>query len=41
MLKDFPSLEGCGLLEILRVDRASLTNTPSDLCLNSPLLKSL
>lgn len=40
-LKDLPSLEGCVSLETLRMDRASLSNVPSDLCLNSPRLKSL
>ncbi|XP_037038816.1 lutropin-choriogonadotropic hormone receptor isoform X2 [Bradysia coprophila] len=40
-LKDVPSLEGCVSLETLRMDRASLSSVPSDLCLNSPRLKSL
>ncbi|XP_059618054.1 lutropin-choriogonadotropic hormone receptor isoform X2 [Phlebotomus argentipes] len=40
-LLELPSLDGCGALEILRVDRASLSKVPSNLCKTCPRLKSL
>lgn len=40
-LKELPSIDGCSSLEILRMDRASLSHVPSNLCLNSSHLKSL
>ncbi|XP_055684982.1 lutropin-choriogonadotropic hormone receptor isoform X2 [Lutzomyia longipalpis] len=40
-LLELPSLDGCGALEILRVDRASLSKVPFNLCKTCPRLKSL
>lgn len=40
-LSELPSLDGCGALEILRVDRASLSKVPFNLCKTCPRLKSL
>lgn len=40
-LSVFPSLNGTGALEILRLDRASLTGVSTNLCTTCPKLKSL
>ncbi|KAL9874779.1 G-protein coupled receptor rickets isoform 3-T8 [Glossina fuscipes fuscipes] len=40
-LKNFPDLEGCYTLEILKLDRAGITDVPVNLCRQSPRLKSL
>ncbi|XP_031630816.1 leucine-rich repeat-containing G-protein coupled receptor 5-like [Contarinia nasturtii] len=40
-LSELPSLEGCSVLEILRMDRANVSVIPNTLCLNSSHLKSL
>lgn len=40
-LSVFPSLNGTSALEILRLDRASLTGVPPTLCETCPKLKSL
>lgn len=40
-LVELPSLDGSPAIEILRVDRASLSNIPESLCETSPRLKSL
>ncbi|XP_076618443.1 G-protein coupled receptor rickets isoform X2 [Colletes latitarsis] len=40
-LRIFPNLNGTRSLEILRLDRAQVTNVPSDLCEQCPKLKSL
>ncbi|XP_023318341.1 lutropin-choriogonadotropic hormone receptor-like, partial [Trichogramma pretiosum] len=41
VLDKFPDIKSCRSLEILQIDRASLTHVPDDLCLNSPKLRSL
>ncbi|XP_037957257.1 thyrotropin receptor isoform X2 [Teleopsis dalmanni] len=40
-LKTFPDLEGCYSLEILKLDRAGITDVPVNLCRQTPRLKSL
>ncbi|KAK0162554.1 hypothetical protein PV327_006322 [Microctonus hyperodae] len=40
-LRDFPNLNGTTSLEILRLDRASVTKIPADFCKQCPKLKSL
>ncbi|XP_044016215.1 lutropin-choriogonadotropic hormone receptor isoform X2 [Aphidius gifuensis] len=40
-LQDFPNLNGTSSLEVLKLDRASLTDVPEDLCKHAPKLKSL
>ncbi|KAL7740368.1 hypothetical protein ACLKA6_013166 [Drosophila palustris] len=40
-LKNFPELEGCHALEILKLDRAGIQEVPAKLCRQTPRLKSL
>ncbi|KAK4296608.1 hypothetical protein Pmani_030906 [Petrolisthes manimaculis] len=40
-LTEFPNLNGTGSLEMLRIDRASLSSVPPGLCLSTPKLRSL
>ncbi|XP_071520837.1 uncharacterized protein [Panulirus ornatus] len=40
-LQEFPDLNGTRSLEMIRIDRASLTSVPSDLCNAIPRLRSL
>lgn len=40
-LREFPTMEGLSSLEILRMDRASLSDFPKNLCTNMTQLKSL
>ncbi|XP_017465103.1 PREDICTED: leucine-rich repeat-containing G-protein coupled receptor 4 isoform X1 [Rhagoletis zephyria] len=40
-LKVFPDLEGCFSLEIIKLDRAGIKEVPSNLCRQTPRLKSL
>lgn len=40
-LQNFPDLDGCYALEVLKLDRAGLTEIPENLCKQIPRLKSL
>ncbi|XP_017098895.3 leucine-rich repeat-containing G-protein coupled receptor 5 isoform X1 [Drosophila bipectinata] len=40
-LRSFPELEACHALEILKLDRAGIQEVPSNLCRQTPRLKSL
>ncbi|XP_034668391.1 leucine-rich repeat-containing G-protein coupled receptor 4 [Drosophila subobscura] len=40
-LRAFPDLEACHALEILKLDRAGIQDVPSNLCRQTPRLKSL
>ncbi|EDW11891.2 uncharacterized protein Dmoj_GI17392 [Drosophila mojavensis] len=40
-LRHFPELEACHALEILKLDRAGIQEVPSNLCRQTPRLKSL
>lgn len=40
-LVELPNFDGSPAIEILRVDRASLTTIPDGICQTSPRLKSL
>ncbi|EDW57572.2 leucine-rich repeat-containing G-protein coupled receptor 5 isoform X2 [Drosophila virilis] len=40
-LRNFPELEACHALEILKLDRAGIQEVPSNLCRQTPRLKSL
>lgn len=40
-LQIFPNLNGTKSLEVLRLDRAQVTNVPKNLCEQCPKLKSL
>ncbi|XP_055901910.1 leucine-rich repeat-containing G-protein coupled receptor 5 isoform X2 [Eupeodes corollae] len=40
-LQNFPDLDGCYTLEVLKLDRAGLTAVPENLCKQIPRLKSL
>lgn len=40
-LRSFPELEACHALEILKLDRAGIQEVPTNLCRQTPRLKSL
>jgi len=40
-LRNFPELEACHALEVLKLDRAGIQEVPPKLCRQTPRLKSL